>query len=179
MTSSSDPARKALSSLSGRATVLVVDDEASIRELIAVMLELEGLRVLQAHDGEEALAIARTEELQLITLDVMMPGLDGWQVAAELDADPRTAAVPRIMVSGKPLVELERAPGRQRATAVLTKPFDFAEFTDVVRGVLAASVAIPPPRSIAGSSLVACALPSLPSSSSGSQPSSASTPGRR
>ncbi len=174
----SDPARDALSSLSGRATVLVVDDEPSIRALIAVMLELEGLRVLQARDGVEALAIARTEELQLITLDVMMPGLDGWEVAAVLDADHRTASVPRIMVSGKPLVELERAAGRPRATAVLTKPFDFAEFTDVVRRVLADPPMIPLARTGARPSLEECASPSQPSSSSGSPASSASTPGR-
>lgn len=136
--------RAELSSLAGRQSVLVVDDEDSVRELIAVILELEGLRVLQAACGEEALYLAGSEELHLITLDVMMPGLDGWQVAAALDASDRTRAVPRMMVSGKPIVELDRAPGRERASAVLTKPFDFAEFTDIALRLL--RVQVPSPR---------------------------------
>ena len=139
-------AREALSALAGRKTVLVVDDEDSVRELLSVMLELEGHRVLQADRGATALEIAATEELHLITLDVMMPGLDGWQVAAALDASARTASVPRMMVSGKPLVELDSAPGRARASAVLTKPFDFAEFTDIVRRLMAAPHVMPRPR---------------------------------
>jgi CheY-like chemotaxis protein len=133
-------ARDALSSLSGRTTVLVVDDERSVRELISVVLELQGLRVVQAADGAQALEIARAEELHLITLDVMMPGLDGWQVAQALDASPRTASIPRMMVSGKPLAELDAAPGRNRASAVLTKPFDFAEFTDIAHRLLSPGV---------------------------------------
>ena len=141
-----ETAKDALSALAGRRTVLVVDDEQSVRELIAVMLELEGLRVLQADCGAAALEIARAEELHLITLDVMMPDLDGWEVADALDADERTASVPRMMVSGKPLVELESAPGRARASAVLSKPFDFAVFTDIVRHLLEGPVAVPPQR---------------------------------
>jgi two-component system cell cycle sensor histidine kinase/response regulator CckA len=145
MSSRRDTAKDALSALAGRRTVLVVDDEQPVRELIAVMLELEGLRVLQADCGAAALEIAATEELALITLDVMMPDLDGWQVADALDASERTARVPRVMVSGKPLVELESAPGRERASAVLTKPFDFAEFTTIVQTLLAAPP-VPPAR---------------------------------
>ena len=135
-----DTAKQALSSLAGRRTVLVVDDEQSVREMIAVILELEGYRVLQAENGEQALYLAGSEELHLITLDVMMPGLDGWQVADALDARDTTRAVPRIMVSGKPLAELDKAPSRSRASAVLTKPFDFAEFIDIVRGLVTTSI---------------------------------------
>ena len=146
MGSPHDSAQRALSDLAGRRTVLVVDDEQSVRELIAVILELEGHRVLQADCGAAALELAAAEDLDLITLDVMMPGLDGWQVADALDADDRTARVPRMMVSGKPLVELQAAPGCSRASAVLTKPFDFAEFADVVRRLLAAPPGLPTPR---------------------------------
>jgi CheY-like chemotaxis protein len=146
MSTHSESAGDALSALAGRQTVLVVDDETSVRELIAVILELEGHRVLQADCGAAALEIAAAEELHLITLDVMMPDLDGWQVAEALDAAERTACVPRMMVSGKPMAELESAPGRARASAVLTKPFDFAEFADVVRQLLATPVALPRQR---------------------------------
>lgn len=126
-------------------TVLVVDDEESIRQLIAVMLELEGHRVLQAENGARALEIATEEAIDLVTLDVMMPGLDGWEVAAAMDADPRLSTVPRLMVSGVPLLELKAAPGATRAGAVLAKPFDFAEFTEIVQMLLAKPV--PGPRS--------------------------------
>jgi CheY-like chemotaxis protein len=127
-------------------TVLVVDDEAPIRELISVMLELEGHRVLQAEDGNRALEIAAEEYLDLVTLDVMMPGLDGWEVAAAMDADPRLSAVPRLMVSGMAMPQLRAAPGAARASAVLAKPFDFAEFTEIVAMLLAKPVAVPGPR---------------------------------
>ncbi|MGB8652139.1 MAG: response regulator [Mycobacteriales bacterium] len=141
-------AQDALSALARPQTVLVVDDEESIRHLIEVMLELEGYRVLHAETGERALEIAAEEHLDLITLDVMMPGLDGWQVAEALDAAPQTASIPRMMVSGKPLIELESNPGRGRAAAVLAKPFDFAQFTELVRQLLTPAVlsAVPSPR---------------------------------
>jgi CheY-like chemotaxis protein len=146
MTTHSETAGDALSALAGRRTVLVVDDEKSVRELIAVILELEGHRVLQADCGAVALDVAAAEELHLITLDVMMPDLDGWQVADALDASERTASVPRMMVSGKPMTELESAPGRSRASAVLSKPFDFAEFAEVVRRLLDGPVTVPRQR---------------------------------
>ncbi|MCW2545003.1 MAG: diguanylate cyclase [Frankiales bacterium] len=127
-------------------TVLVVDDEESIRTLLSVMLELEGYRVLQAENGVQALATAATEHLDLITLDVMMPGLDGWQVAAALDEDDRLCAVPRVMVSGMPLAQLLGEPGARRASAVLAKPFDFVEFIEIVQELLAKPLPVPEPR---------------------------------
>jgi CheY-like chemotaxis protein len=66
----------------------------------------------------------------------MMPGMDGWEVAAHLDRDPRTRGVPVVVVSGKPLADLEGAPGRAMAAAVLSKPFDFVTFVDVVAEVM-------------------------------------------
>jgi CheY-like chemotaxis protein len=127
-------------------TVLVVDDEESIRTLLSVMLELEGYRVLQAEGGLQALAIAAKEHLDLITLDVMMPGLDGWQVAAALDEDDRLSAVPRVMVSGMPLAQLMGEPGVRRASAVLAKPFDFVEFIATVHELVAKPLPVPAPR---------------------------------
>ena len=138
-----DAVHDTLRDLGGRGTVLVVDDEDNVRELITVVLELEGFRVLQAEDGPTALDVAAHSELVLITLDVMMPGLDGWQVADALDQDERLQSVPRMMVSGKPLTELQQAPGAARAGAVLSKPFDFAQFVDTAHRLTAA---VPEPR---------------------------------
>jgi CheY-like chemotaxis protein len=119
---------------------LVVDDEDSIRELIEVTLQMEGYRTLGAPDGQTALALARVHRPDVVTLDIMMPGMDGWQVAAHLGRDPLTRDVPIVVVSGKPLAELDAAPDRSLASAVLTKPFDFATFVEVVAQVLVAPV---------------------------------------
>ncbi len=80
-------------------TVLVIDDEASAREVISRILIREGFRVVQAASGEEALALARQQHPEVITLDVMMPGMDGWSVLAALKADPVLAEIPVVMVT--------------------------------------------------------------------------------
>ena len=113
-------------------TVLVVDDEASIRELLALALEMEGYRVLQAADGKAALAVFAEEHVDLVTLDVMMPLLDGWQVADRLRADPRTRTVPRVMISGMPVDELMRACASRQAAAIISKPFDVEKVVTLV-----------------------------------------------
>ena len=123
---------------------LVVDDEDSIRELIEVTLQLEGYRTVGAADGATALELARQERPDVVTLDIMMPGMTGWEVASALGRDPLTRDVPIVVVSGKPLGELEAAPDRALATAVLTKPFDFATFVEVVADVL--TPRLPQPR---------------------------------
>lgn len=105
-------------------TILVVDDDASIREMLALTLELEGYRVLVAASGPEALRVVAEEPVDLVTLDVMMPLMDGWQVADALRADHRTRDVPRIMISGMPIDHLMRACADRQAAAIITKPFD-------------------------------------------------------
>ena len=123
---------------------LVVDDEDSIRELIEVTLQMEGYRTIGAPDGETALALAREQRPDVVTLDIMMPGMTGWEVASALGRDPATRAVPIVVVSGKPLGELESAPDRALVTAVLSKPFDFATFVEVVAAAVLPG--LPQPR---------------------------------
>ena len=123
---------------------LVVDDEDSIRELIAITLEMEGYRTVQAPDGPTAIELARRFLPDVISLDIMMPGMDGWQVAERLGWDATTAGIPIVIVSGKPMVDLESNPMRGRASAVLSKPFDFARFVEVVASVR--TPAVPSPR---------------------------------
>jgi adenylate cyclase len=83
----------------GRATVLVVDDEPSVRSLLAKTLEKEGYRVIPAGNGVEALALAREHRPQAITLDVLMPQMDGWSALKELKADAALRDIPVIMVT--------------------------------------------------------------------------------
>ena len=80
-------------------TVLVIDDEATARDLVRRLLEREGFRVLEAADGASGLALARAESPALITLDVLMPGMDGWAVLGALKQEATTSAIPVIMVS--------------------------------------------------------------------------------
>ena len=73
--------------------ILVVDDEAKNRELLRDVLEVKGHRVTEAENGERALELAQ-EEPDVILLDVMMPGLDGYEVCKRLKSNPRTAPIP-------------------------------------------------------------------------------------
>ncbi|MFD7502397.1 response regulator [Streptomyces sp. NPDC059850] len=115
--------------LSGR--VLVVDDNKVIRQLIRVNLELEGLEVVTAADGAECLEIVHQVRPDVITLDVVMPRLDGLQTASRLRADARTRQLPVAMISACTQAEVDR--GRTLGVdAFLAKPFDPAELVKLV-----------------------------------------------
>ncbi len=82
-------------------TILVVDDEEDIVELVRVSLEREGYTVLSADCGEQALSMARAQTPDLVVLDIMMPGIDGLEVTRAMKGDDRTKAVAIIMLSAK------------------------------------------------------------------------------
>jgi signal transduction histidine kinase/CheY-like chemotaxis protein len=109
------------SGLHAHATVLVVDDDATARDLLTRMLEAKGYRVIVARHGLEALALARQHRPQAITLDVMMPQLDGWGVLRQLKDDVELRDIPVIMVT----ILNERALAIPLGAAeLLTKPID-------------------------------------------------------
>jgi CheY-like chemotaxis protein len=113
--------------------VLVVDDEAVIRQLLVINFELEGFEVHQAADGLAALARAREVDPDVITLDVMMPGLDGWATAQRLRADPATRRARVVFISARTRpADVERGLSFG-AAAYLTKPFDPEEVVSTVR----------------------------------------------
>ena len=116
--------------------VLVIDDEAPIRLLCRVNLEAEGMSVLEASDGPSGLERARAELPDIVLLDVMMPGLDGWGVAEALLDDASTAEIPIIFLTA-------RAEFRDRARGLdiggvdyVTKPFNPVELAPLVRALL-------------------------------------------
>ncbi|MET9321514.1 response regulator [Streptomyces sp. NPDC003038] len=117
--------------VSGR--VLVVDDNKVIRQLIRVNLELEGFEVVTANDGAECLDVVHRVCPDVITLDVVMPRLNGFGTAARLRADPRTRDVPVAIVSACTQYEAEIAAG---VDAFVAKPFEPAELVRVVRGLI-------------------------------------------
>jgi len=121
--------------------VLVVDDGDAIRRLISVNLELEGFEVMTAVDGLDCLDKIHELRPDLVTLDVMMPRLDGIRTAARLRADPRTRSLKIVMVTAAAQAS-DRALGRQLGVeAYVTKPFDPSVLVATVRRVLG----LPPP----------------------------------
>jgi len=104
--------------------VLIVDDDASVRLVCAINLEAEGLHVLEAADGLDALEQARRERPDLVLTDVTMPGLDGFQLAERLRRDERTHGMPVIFLSGEVGSANEERARALGAVAYLTKPFD-------------------------------------------------------
>ena len=117
-------------------TVLVVDDDPVIVKLLQVNFEMEGYNVLTANDGEEGLHRARTERPDIVLLDVMMPKMDGLQVARALKDDPETAPIPVILLSAKAQAADVQA-GRDVADDYITKPFDPLELLERVSQLLA------------------------------------------
>ena len=85
----------------GRKRILVVDDEKDLVDLITYNLQRNGYDFLAAHNGNEALEIAQNEQPDLIILDLMLPGIDGTEVARRLKGDARTAQIPIIMLTAK------------------------------------------------------------------------------
>jgi DNA-binding response OmpR family regulator len=113
-------------------TVLVVDDEAPIRLLCRVNLEAEGMTVLEASDGDSGLATARAESPDVVLLDVMMPGRNGWEVAEELLADEATSGIPIIFLTARAEVK-DRSKGIDLGGVdYVTKPFNPVELAPLV-----------------------------------------------
>src|SRR5674476_1680092 len=112
--------------------VLVIDDEAPIRLLCRVNLEAEGMKVIEGADGPSGLEQAREHTPDVVLLDVMMPGLDGWRVAEQLLEDERTNEIPIIFLTA-------RAEFRDRARGLdiggveyITKPFNPLELAPLI-----------------------------------------------
>jgi CheY-like chemotaxis protein len=119
--------------------ILVVDDDPTILRLLEVNLEMEGHEVLTAGDGHEALARLREERPEVVLLDVMMPGLDGWQVCEHVraDEDAALATTPVVFLSAR-AQESDLARGSEvGADAYVTKPFDPLALIELVERLAA------------------------------------------
>ncbi|MEJ2229791.1 MAG: response regulator [Nitrospirales bacterium] len=118
------------------ATVLVVDDEKDLVELVKYHLEKEGLKCLEARDGETALQVAKERSPDLVVLDLMLPGLDGIEVCRKLRKDPKTSSMAIIMLTAK-AEEVDRIVGLEMgADDYMVKPFSPRELVARVRAVL-------------------------------------------
>lgn len=103
--------------------LLIADDEPGVRSLVRMTLESEAYEILEASNGEEALALAREQLPQLALLDVMMPGLSGFEVCKQLKADPATAGITIVMLTARAQETDVKEGEAVGADDYFTKPF--------------------------------------------------------
>jgi PAS domain S-box-containing protein len=136
-----DPRETAAQSEETR-TVLVVEDDADIAQLIALQLRREGFEVLTAMYGEEAVSLAHSHAVDLITLDMMLPDITGTEVLRRIKADPETADTPVIILSV--LLPEQIEDGGHGVVDYITKPFAFEKLMESIRHTLKTSGRKPP-----------------------------------
>ncbi|MHB0915643.1 MAG: response regulator [Thermoleophilia bacterium] len=116
--------------------ILIVDDESSLRQLVRVNLEIDGMAVSEAVDGIQALEMVRDEPPDLILLDIMMPGKDGIEVLEELAADRSLREIPVILLTAKGALEDLEKGVSLGAQGHITKPFDPEQMVRTVKAAL-------------------------------------------
>lgn len=126
------------------AKILVVDDTPALLDVVRKCLESEGYEVITCLESRQAMRLAREERPDVVMLDVVMPEVSGWDVLAELRADPAFALVPVIVCTayvsealGR-IVELQRGPDQH--VGLLPKPFELDELYEVVESVTSAAL---------------------------------------
>jgi CheY-like chemotaxis protein len=123
----SDPGRE-------QKLIVVVEDNQDINDLLSSILEEEGYRVVSVTDGREAVEAAREHRPDLITLDLALPGKDGWAIARELQEDPSTERIPILVISAYTR-DLD-APLRRQVDRIISKPFYFTQVVNEVDEIL-------------------------------------------
>lgn len=116
--------------------VLVIDDSPTTLHLMANTLQQNGFVVLTATQGDDALALALRERPDLLVLDIVLPGQNGFQICRKLKQDARTRTIPIVLVSTKDTALDKQWGLQQGADAYLVKPFDAEVFLDCVRRVM-------------------------------------------
>ena len=114
--------------------ILIVEDDGDLLEVLKFVLEDEGYRVSTAEGGADALSLAASEEVNLVLLDIEMPGISGFEVARRLRTDPRTANVVLAIHTGRAAAEV-----REQFTdydAFIAKTEDVSELTDAIKAAL-------------------------------------------
>ena len=123
--------------MAGKNKILVIEDEPHIIKLVTFILESNGYEVMQAFVGSEGIEKARKEKPDMIVLDIMMPGMDGFEVARVLTKDPKTNSIPILMLSSKAQFEDKMTGLDSGALDYITKPFEKEELLLKVKECLA------------------------------------------
>jgi CheY-like chemotaxis protein len=113
--------------------ILIADDEPYILNILDFSLGAEGYAVLQAVDGESALRLAREHHPDLMILDVMMPGIDGYEACRRLKEDPETRNIPVVLLTARNSREDRRRGEESHADGYMTKPFSPQRLLDLVQ----------------------------------------------
>lgn len=116
--------------------VLIADDETNIRNILDFTLHAEGFDVVAARNGDDAYTLALGEQPDLIVLDVMMPGTNGFETCRRLKSDRRTARIPVVLLTARGTREDRRTGEDAGADAYVTKPFSPGKLVAVVQDLL-------------------------------------------
>lgn len=116
-------------------TVMVVDDDAPILQLIGDILKPEGYNIVKVQSGSEALEKLKENKPDLILLDIMMPGMDGWDVCEKIKKNKKIQDIPIIFVTAK-TDPISRSMGSLASVEYITKPFDMDDLKKRVKSVL-------------------------------------------
>jgi len=125
--------------------VLVVDDDPVICDVLSVILEEEGLSAHAVYGGEEAIEWARDHSPQAIILDLMMPGIDGWETCRQLKRDPRTTRIPVIVLTARVTERDCNLSLWAGADSFFTKPVDVQDLLGEVKRTIESSTRPPHP----------------------------------
>lgn len=119
--------------------VLIVEDEESLLKLETILLTVKGFEVISAHTGKMAIDKIGVEEFDLVLLDIMLPDIDGFEVCRQIRNDPRTAAIPIIMLTGKKAKDDHDRGVLCGANSYLVKPFKSAMIINEINRLLSSS----------------------------------------
>jgi CheY-like chemotaxis protein len=117
-------------------TVLIVDDETDVTEVISFWLRREGYRVLTASEAAEGLALAQAEKPNLVLLDVMMPGITGWEMLERLKAFDDTKDIPVVMLTVLAESRFLRQAAEHNAAGYIRKPFKPEDVVRTIRSIV-------------------------------------------
>jgi DNA-binding response OmpR family regulator len=120
----------------GRIRVLIVDDDRPTREVVRALLEDPGFELLEASGGEEALQLAVERPPHIVLLDIMMPGMDGYEVCRRIRRTPKLAGSVVLMLTAKKLPDDRRLGFEAGADDYMTKPFSPLELMSAIRGAM-------------------------------------------
>jgi two-component system cell cycle response regulator DivK len=112
--------------------ILVVEDNIDNLELVRFLLERAGYQVLEAHDGNESLSLARQELPDLILMDLSLPGLDGWSAGREIKSDPATSKIPLLALTAHTLPGDRKRALESGFDGYISKPIDVFHFDETI-----------------------------------------------
>lgn len=122
--------------------VLIVDDEDLTRQMIAMFMKMDGFETVEAEDGVDALEKVAQHKPDAIILDVMMPIMDGITMCKKLRANPATASIPVLMLSGRSQIDAEQEGTDAGANAYMKKPMDPREMLQILKDIMLQSASV-------------------------------------